>query len=360
MQLELKEYLFPDISSLDSIKKSLSELCCDEYYEYLEEIDDEIYKYIGNNIKYVLLFSSLKNNSIKSFEYIIKKFEIKIDKNFNIFHNNKKIKNLPFDGELSNLKNNFTEYILDNYDATDKVDRNTNLYLNRDYDLIKKIKKKTEVLTENDEYRLLDACSHNQIKIIKYYIEEQNMKIDVMLLKAILLRILVKYNSFTLNQNYKMYTIEYFYKRFPLLFTADLINKLLKTSKCKDIMYYKWFEEKNIILEQNILLRQLYFVFTETKIDYELLFWLYKRISDKDKIDYIKIFTSCKTYGNDDICEYLIDTNKIGSELFENLHYNDSMKEYYEYRKVIDYRKEFVEYHYNKFLNAVEGNTIFI
>ena len=75
-------------SSLNLIYKELVELCCDEYYSYWDYIScDFLKKYFGSEYKekiLLLIQRSICNNSIKCFELLVSKFNIKFESNLTL------------------------------------------------------------------------------------------------------------------------------------------------------------------------------------------------------------------------------------------------------------------------------------
>ena len=369
--IEYPLYLFSTTLKPSNIPADLYELCCDEYYEYIELVDDRIFEYLGPIGKYNLLVFSIKNSSPICFEYIMKKFNIKVDKNFNIIldkdaeitKDNNTIKKLLINEvEYLSMSTKMIEYLVDNYDIINILHGiSCYKFLNKDYELIKKINTKRLYIGHFE-----NACIENQLDIVKYFIEEKKLQVDNLFLSNIIKLIFRQKKNIYFNKDNKINTIEYLYNTFNSIFNTEFINKLLEDNECNNIIYFQWLDGKNILLNDKIIFKQFMWLFYKTneykkELNYEILYWLYKRIKDKKIIDYEYIYQiSIKTFGNNNqVCKYLIDTNMINREKLY-IYQQDYFSDYCNYKKIIESRREYVEFHYNKYINNNKNNEISI
>ena len=221
-------YLIDFDKSKEQILDQLRELCCDEYYEYLEliniEIIKKISKNIGCNIIISLILSCANNGSIKAFEFLIKKFNIVVKNNFlfdfesikNIYFSKRNLTNydliLNNDDKSKYWRCKFKKYILDNYNLDEEqlIIIVKDMYWDNQFELIKEIYYKLNTSPDNIKLlfdklktQLYNSCHYNQYETVKFLIGVYYNCIDNYIIDCIMLNIFKYSFTYILLNNFK-------------------------------------------------------------------------------------------------------------------------------------------------------------
>lgn len=400
-----KIFNFPEgtISEYDfyeNILSQLRELCCDEYYEYFEFIDIKLIKsistFLGKNILVDLLFGCGVNNSIKSFEYLIKKFDIIINSYFEIDINSiKKTYEHLFEYDNDPIyykiigtygkndsvrywKSNFKKYVFEHYQLKQcqLILLVKDLYWDRDLELIKNIYSKFDI-SGNKVFKKLfgelksqiqDSYLQNQYEVAKFLtefykelIDKQNI-LDIM--KNIFLSNYIRRKKIYTKKN-RNKVLNFLFDTFHNIIDDKMINSVM--INCVDIEILKWIETKKINVEISTwfqILASLLGLSNCINFDsfdnfdiFDVFYYVVKKIlnynndvyNNKNTINWNNLYDKYK-FKNNVLINYLIETELI--EIKFELDNNAFLihKNYYDLlqnKKIFKERKKFIEYYYS-------------
>lgn len=381
-------YLIDFDNSSRQILVQLRELCCDEYYEYLDLIDIEIIKklsrMLGKNIMLDLISSCGSNGSIKAFKFLIKKFNIVVEDDFMFnlesimfIYTCKKKSNfiLINDRDIKYWKSTFKKYIFDNY----KVNENELIILvkdmiwDKDIELIKEIYEKLNILSNNNtkslfkklKVQLFNAYYQYQYQVVKFLTEFYFNCIDHKEANDILSNIF-KNNVgkiYTTKNKIKVldFIFDYVFVNFSDIDRNVIINKSLEN--CLDLELFEWVEKKKINVNNKTWIRILKNMFgTNIKSDnlFDVFYFVVKKITNSGiKINWNEYYSGYKYTYNNQLIKYLIDMDEIQIDL-DDYSSNSNYYEYYQIKSTFESRKKYIENYYSTYQKKmISENKLF-
>lgn len=349
----------------------LRELCCDEYYEYLDLVNIKIIKKLSKmlrkNILIDLILSCGSNGSIKAFEYLIKKFNIIIGNDF-IF-DFESIKNIlsynQYDFNKYNLiiihdkyikywKNEFKKYIINNYDLDKQrlIILVKDLIWNKNLELVKEIYSKLNVSSDNIKLlfeklkmQLFNSCFQNQHKILKFLIGIFCNCIDDKIINDMMTNIFeYRYVKKYTTQN-RIIMLDFIFDNFSNKIEGNLINNSLK--QCLDLELFEWIDKKKISINDKVWKNILSHLFANYRLEnlFDVFYYVVKKIMKfKSKIDWNDYYFNYKYTYDNKLIKYLIDIGEIHIDL-NDYSSNSNYYEYYQTKFIFEERKKYIEYY---------------
>lgn len=321
----------------------IGELCCDEYYQFIDLIDLRLFKfmskYCSTNILAYLFNACGCNDSVLSFEYLKNKFNVKINKNFIMVNHTLYCSELERLYQIYDLienvdkcnvneywKSKFVQYIIDNYELSPLklMMIVKNLYLNKDLLLIKNIHKnfKTAIEIENVFHnavknQLTFSCLYNQFDVANFLIVHYKKNINCIYVDFILEKLFDHYKNATtathihnynnnrnnfmfldydinndddheFNDSYDnvFFALNFFINKFKHLINETTINNWLVTMKIQQIEHPSYlkllkFIETNFVVNVNTYKHTLMVLF-ESEIDVlDVFYYIVNKIQFK-------------------------------------------------------------------------------
>ncbi len=378
--MSISSYIIDFDKDEHEIIKELRELCCDEYYEYMELIDTEIIKKIstklsGGKIISELISSCGNSGSIKAFEYLVKRFGIVIQPNLSYKTELIYEKRGPVDLtqqhsiKFSYWKSNFKKYLIDKYNLDVNVILQiiSTVYFNKDLDFVKDIyENKLDFINDSKNIcnKLLSqfklACTQNQINIVKFLIPYHKKYITEFTLKDIFLTITMFRTESRFakiyNRNDKINVLELLYNNFTNIINNEFINNILMATASNNFELLNWIEDKKFIINEKTWLTLLNKVCSQVinkneiideKQIFKLFYYLVGKVQMTKELnnkDWEEIYQAIKYSPNNIIIKYLIDIGIVKVDSYGELYWD-----YYQNKITFDQRKKYIEYYHLKY-----------
>jgi hypothetical protein len=370
-------YLIDFDNSDQQILTQLRELCCDEYYEYMDFIDIEIIKkisyFLGRNVILDLFSSCGSNGSIKAFNFLIKKFNIVIKNDFtfdlqSIEYIYTCVKNSNFilinDKDNKYWKSIFKKYIFDNYNIGENelVKLVKDMIWDKDIKLIKEIYSKLNILSNNNtkslfeklKTQLFNVYNQYQYQVAKFLTEFYFNYIDHKEANDIISNIF-KYTmgkKYTTKNKIKVldFIFDYVIVNFSDVNKNDIMNNSLQN--CLDLELFEWVERKKInvdIKTWKYILKNMFANNIKSDNLFDIFYFVVKKnMNLNNKINWNDYYSDYKYTYNNKLIKYLIDMGEIQIDL-DDFSSNSNYYEYYQTKSTFESRKKYIENYYSDY-----------